>query len=62
MDYENDKFIHALIYTYNEVMRLLELASVVEHKLSCDHNFMLMFQHVGIWLQMFLSYNGLTQM
>ena len=30
VDYESDKFIHAPRYTYNVVMRLLELASVVE--------------------------------
>ena len=30
VDYESDKFIHAPTYTYNEVMRLLELAGVVE--------------------------------
>jgi hypothetical protein len=30
VDYKSDKFIHAPTYTYNEVMRLLELASVVE--------------------------------
>ena len=29
---ENDMFIHAPTYTYNEVMRLLELVGVVEHK------------------------------
>ena len=28
--YESDKFNHAPTYTYNEVMRLLELASIVE--------------------------------
>lgn len=30
--YINNKFIHTLTFTYNEVMRLLELAGVVEHK------------------------------
>jgi hypothetical protein len=30
VDYESDKFIHAPKYTYNEVMRLLEFAGVVE--------------------------------
>ena len=30
VDYDNDKFIHAPTYTYNKVMRLLELANVVE--------------------------------
>jgi hypothetical protein len=30
VDSESDKFIHAPTYTYNEVMRLLELAGVVE--------------------------------
>ena len=30
VDYESDKFIYAPTYTYNEVMRLLELAGVVE--------------------------------
>jgi hypothetical protein len=30
VDYESDKFIHAPTYTYNEVMRLLELAGIVE--------------------------------
>jgi hypothetical protein len=29
-DYANDKFIHAPTYNYNEVMHLLELASVAE--------------------------------
>ena len=28
--YESDKFIHASMYTYNEVMRLFELTGVVE--------------------------------
>lgn len=32
VDYESDKFIHAPTYTYNEVMRLLDLASFVECK------------------------------
>jgi hypothetical protein len=31
-NYDNNKFIHALTYTYNEVMRLLKLINVVEHK------------------------------
>ena len=30
MDYNNDKFIHPRMYTYNMVMRFLELACVVE--------------------------------
>ena len=30
VDYESDKFIHAPTYTYNEVMRLLELAGIIE--------------------------------
>jgi hypothetical protein len=30
VDYKNHKFIYTLTYTYNEVMQLLELASVVE--------------------------------
>jgi hypothetical protein len=30
VDYDSDKFIHAPTYSYNEVMRLLELAGVVE--------------------------------
>ena len=30
VDYGNDKFIHAPTYSYNEVMRLLELVGVVE--------------------------------
>jgi hypothetical protein len=30
VDYESVKFIHTPTYTYNEVMRLLELAGVVE--------------------------------
>ena len=30
MDYKSDKFIHTPMFTYNEVMQLLELASVVE--------------------------------
>ena len=30
VDYESDKFIHAPTYTYNEVMRLLELVGIVE--------------------------------
>jgi hypothetical protein len=30
MDYESDKFIHAPTYTYNKVMRLLELVGIVE--------------------------------
>ena len=30
VDYESDKFIHAPTYTYNEVMRLLELVGVVK--------------------------------
>ena len=29
-DYESDNFIHAPMYIYNEVMRLLELAGIVE--------------------------------
>ena len=29
VDYDNNKFIYAPMYTYNEVMRLLELACVV---------------------------------
>ena len=29
VDYGNDKFIHAPTYSYNEVMRLLELVGVV---------------------------------
>ena len=32
VDYDNDKFIHAQTYTYNKVMRLLEVAGVVEHE------------------------------
>jgi hypothetical protein len=28
--YDSDKFIHAPTYTYNDVMRLLEFAGVVE--------------------------------
>ena len=31
MDYENDKFIHALTCTYKKVMQLLELVGVIEH-------------------------------
>jgi hypothetical protein len=31
MNYDSDKFIHAPTYSYNEVMRILELAGVVEH-------------------------------
>ena len=30
VDYKSGKFIYALIYTYNEVMQLFELASIVE--------------------------------
>jgi hypothetical protein len=30
VDYERDKFIHAPTYTYNEVIRLLELVGIVE--------------------------------
>ena len=30
MDYDSEKFIHPPMYPYNEVMRLLELAGVVE--------------------------------
>jgi hypothetical protein len=30
LNYDSDKFIHAPTYSYNEVMRLLELAGVVE--------------------------------
>ena len=30
VDYDNDKFIHAPRFAYNEVMQLLELAGVVE--------------------------------
>jgi hypothetical protein len=30
VDSDSDKFIHAPTYTYNEVMRLLELAGIVE--------------------------------
>jgi hypothetical protein len=29
VDYDSDKFIHASTYSYNEVIRLLELAGVV---------------------------------
>ena len=32
VDYESDKFIHTPTYAYNEVIQLLELAGVVEHK------------------------------
>ena len=32
MDYDSNKFIHAPTYSYNEVMRLLELAGVVERE------------------------------
>ena len=32
VDYDSDKFIHAPTYSYDEVMRLLELVSVVECK------------------------------
>jgi hypothetical protein len=32
VDYDNDKFIHTPTYTYDEVMRLVELVYVVEHK------------------------------
>ena len=32
VDYDNGKFTHALTFTYNEVMRLRELASSVEHE------------------------------
>jgi hypothetical protein len=31
VNYDSDKFIHAPMYSYNEVMQLLELAGVVEH-------------------------------
>ena len=30
VDYGSDKFIHDPMYSYNEVIQLLELASVVE--------------------------------
>lgn len=30
MDYNNDKFIHAPKYSYNEVMQLLEFVGVIE--------------------------------
>jgi hypothetical protein len=30
VNYDSDKFIHAPKYSYNEIMRLLELAGVVE--------------------------------
>ena len=30
VDYESDKFIYAPTYTYNEVMQLLELISIIE--------------------------------
>ena len=30
VDYNSDKFIHAPTYSYNEVMRLLELAGMVD--------------------------------
>lgn len=30
VDFENDKFVYASKYTYNEVMQLLKLAGVVE--------------------------------
>ena len=32
VDYSNNKFIHTPTYSYNEVMGLIELASVIE----CD--------------------------
>lgn len=32
VDYENNKFIHTLTYTSNEIMWLLESTGVVEHK------------------------------
>jgi hypothetical protein len=35
VDYVNDTFIYTPTYTYNEVMRLLELASVVECVVKC---------------------------
>ena len=31
VDYDNNKFIHAPMYTHNEVMRLLTLIGIVEH-------------------------------
>jgi hypothetical protein len=34
-DHNNSKLIHALMYTYNDIMRPLELASVVEHQCWC---------------------------
>lgn len=47
VDYENNKFIHAPTYAYNKVMRLFELASVVEHKydgsIMCIH----LLEHVS---------------
>ena len=30
VDYDSDKFIHAPMFTFNKVMRLLELGSVVD--------------------------------
>ena len=32
VNYDNDKLVHTPIYTYNEVMQLLEVVSFVEHK------------------------------
>jgi hypothetical protein len=33
VNYDNDKFIHAPTYTYNEAMQLLEPISVVEYNI-----------------------------
>jgi hypothetical protein len=32
VNYNNDKFIHTPTYTYTEIMQLLELVGVAEHK------------------------------
>lgn len=32
VDYENDQFVYAPTYTYNEVVRILELAGVIAHE------------------------------
>lgn len=36
VDNDNNKDIHALMSTYNHVMRLLELAGVLQHKWWCQ--------------------------
>jgi hypothetical protein len=59
MDYNNDKFVHAPIYVYNEVIQLLEFVNVLEYSSSvvmcCDSGvFILISQILGHDIQCFL--------